>query len=92
MTMRRLLHEDRREAEMTEMNSKEQMTALVLHGVGDLRLEKVDIPQPGPGQVQIAVKKVRMGSPPAVTQAMVWSRLRADYRQLVFQLCSKRVL
>jgi len=56
-TMRRF-GEERRESETVEMNSKEQMTALVLHGVGDLRLEKVDIPQPGPGQVQIAVKKV----------------------------------
>mmetsp|Transcript_5992 Transcript_5992/g.18043 ORF Transcript_5992/g.18043 Transcript_5992/m.18043 type:complete len:362 (-) Transcript_5992:138-1223(-) len=36
----------------------EKNVALVLHGIDDLRLEEKQIPQPGPGQVQVAIKKV----------------------------------
>lgn len=38
------------------MSKREQMDAWVLHGIGDLRFEKVDRPVPGEGEVLVQVK------------------------------------
>lgn len=46
--------------------------ALVLHGVEDLRLEKVEMPVVGPGQVKIAVKKVS----PGLRKGAIWSTIQ----------------
>lgn len=40
------------------LKDMERNVALVLHGVDDLRLEEVEVPKPGKGQVRIAIKRV----------------------------------